>query len=90
MNSLVVSLRWCVSMCVVFARPLCELLQVNDVRIITVALEGLKNILKVRFVKMHLIRRVVRIAYRTAPYITHTRTHACTATDDSILVAELL
>jgi hypothetical protein len=29
-------------------RPLCELLTVNDVRIITVALEGLENILKVR------------------------------------------
>eukprot|EP00967_Tisochrysis_lutea_P121942 scaffold201384_cov18-Tisochrysis_lutea.AAC.1 len=27
-------------------RPLCELLTVNDVRIITVALEGLENILK--------------------------------------------
>jgi hypothetical protein len=28
-------------------RPLCELLTVNDVRIITVAMEGLENILKV-------------------------------------------
>lgn len=29
-------------------KPLCELLTVNDPRIITVALEGLENILKVR------------------------------------------
>ncbi len=28
-------------------KPLCDLLQVTDVRIVTVALEGLENILKV-------------------------------------------
>jgi hypothetical protein len=39
-------------------KPLCDLLTVHDVRIVTVALEGLENILKVRacWAVLHVLR----------------------------------
>jgi len=38
-------------------KPLCDLLDVNEVKIIKVAMEGLENILKVKHRSLHLCMR---------------------------------